>query len=284
MRFALAICLCTGVVTGCTGNTPAAEDGVDDALRIVTLAPHLTELVYTVGAGDRLVGVVAYSDYPQQARSLPVIGDAFRLDPERLAAVNPDLILAWDGGNPSEVIDQLSERGYHVARLPADTLADVANNLLEIGRLTGRAETAAAHAQAYSEALERLAAAHADKAPISVFYQVSPQPLYTIGGSHPIGDMIRLCGGTNLFADLEQMAPVVSLEEVLARNPDVIIASADGAQLDQWSRWQSMTAVANDNLYTVDASLVTRPSTRMLQGAQQICTRLDSARRARDRS
>ena len=256
---------------------PLRADDVS-TLRIVTLAPHLTEMVYTVGAGDALVGVVAYSDYPEQALSLPVIGDAFRIDPERLAAVEPNLILAWQGGNPDAVIEQLISRGYEVALLPANNLIDIAKNIIEIGRLTKRPESAGKVAGQFLAKLDRLQLTHGARSSLKVFYQISLQPLYTIGGGHPISEMIALCGGKNLFDDLDQLAPVVSLEDVLSRNPDVIIAGDDGAQLEQWLRWGELSAVANENLFAVDASLVTRPSTRMLQGAEQICAHLERAR------
>ncbi|MDH3647114.1 MAG: cobalamin-binding protein [Gammaproteobacteria bacterium] len=279
MRTLLTIGACIFLVACSDRNTTTTARGnLEEPLRIVSLAPHLTELLYTAGAGDMLVGVVAHSDYPEQARSVRVIGDAFRIDPERLAEVEPDLILAWQGGNPDEVIDQLISRGYTVVRLSADRITDIPKNLIEIGKLAGTSEIAVAQAGQFSQAMERLARTHANKSSLKVFYQISLQPLYTVGGDHPISDIIKLCGGENLFADLKQLAPIVSLEDVLSRNPDVIVAGDDRAQLDQWLRWNDLRAAINGNLFVVDASLVTRASTRMLQGAKQICAHLDRAR------
>ncbi len=226
--------------------------------------------------------MVAHSDYPPAARELPVIGDAFRIDPERLAAADPDLVLAWVGGNPQEAIEQLVSRGYKVARLRTDSLEDVAANLVEIGRLAGRADIANARAREFLRELSGLRTRHAGKRRLSVFYQIAPQPLYTVGRPHPISEMIDLCGGENLFADLDQLAPVVSLEDVVARNPEVIIASADDARLDRWRRWEGLAAAVGDNLYTVDPSLVTRPGVRMLEGVEAICGHLERARRRAD--
>ncbi|MBT8136229.1 MAG: cobalamin-binding protein [Gammaproteobacteria bacterium] len=272
---AMLVAACLG---GCTGERHEGPADIGPASRIVTLAPHLTELVFTVGAGNQLVGVVAHSDYPEAAQSLPVIGDAFRIDPERLAAVEPDLVLAWAGGNPAETVNQLLDRGYRVVSLPADALTDVAANLVRIGALTGHETVARAMADEYLQVLEQRRRQSMTGRPLRVFYQISPQPLYTVGGRHPISEMIRLCGGQNVFADLEQLAPAVSLEAVLARDPQVIIAAMPGGELQQWHRWADMAAVAGEALYTVDASLVSRPSTRMLQGLQQLCAHLEAVR------
>lgn len=274
--------ICAAWLAACAADEPQPPAAAESGLRIVTLAPHLTELVYDIGAGGDLVGVVAHSDYPQAATRLPVIGDAFRIDPERLAAVEPDLVLAWDGGNPPETVDQLVERGYRVVSLRADTLRDVATNLAEIGALVGRETQARKAADEFLRTIEEQRQRSAAAGLLRVFYQISPQPLYTVGGRHPISDMIALCGGENVFAELEQLAPVVSLEAVLARNPQVIIAANPGGQLERWLRWPGLAAVTGNTLYTVDASLVSRPSTRMLQGLRQICSHLESARAAHE--
>ncbi len=268
-------------VAGC-GEPATPPPDTSNGQRIVTLAPHLTELVFSAGAGDRLVGVVAYSDFPEAAQALPVIGDAFRIDPEQLAAVDPDLVLAWEGGNPDEALDQLETRGYRVIRLATESLFDVADNLEAIGRLTGTGDMAQRAAGDYRAALEKLAATHRGREPITVFYQVSPQPLYTVGGRHAISDMIRVCGGRNVFDDLGQLAPVVSLEAVIDRDPEVIIASNYGDPLERWRGWPDLSAARNGNLYTVDAALVTRPGLRMLEGTRAVCRHLDEARQNRD--
>ncbi|MBT8132172.1 MAG: cobalamin-binding protein [Gammaproteobacteria bacterium] len=276
MRLLPAVLLCLQLLACSDSQQPDGKN--ESGLRVVSLAPHITELLFSVGAADNIVGVVAHSDFPEQARTLPVIGDAFRIDPERLAAVEPDLIFAWQGGNPPEAIEQLKSRGYRVVSLPADSLQDVAENIIKIGSLTGHADTAKAQARQFSDAMEQLAQDHSGQAPVSVFYQISRQPLYTVGGGHPISDLIQLCGGQNIFDDLQQLAPVVSLEQVLLRNPDVIITGNDNAQLEQWSRWKKLSAAREQNLFMVDASLVTRSSLRLLQGARQICAHLATAR------
>ena len=258
---------------------PASAAGPAPPRRIVTLAPHLAELVHAAGAGDRLVGVSEWSDHPPGVEQLPRVGNAFQVDQERLAALAPDLVLGWRGGNPDRMLAQLEQRGYRVVALETATLEDVALQLEAIGRLAGTDETAAAAARRYRESLAALRAEQAGKTELRVFYQVSWQPLYTIGGRQLISRVIALCGGRNVFAEVETLAPAVGLEAVVARDPEVILGgSSDAGQFDGWQRWASVSAVAGGHLYAVDGTLVTRPAPRILAGARQVCAALDRAR------
>jgi ABC-type Fe3+-hydroxamate transport system substrate-binding protein len=185
----------------------AAPVAAMPAQRIVTLAPHLAELVHAAGAGDRLVGTVAWSDFPAEVQSLPQVGDAFRLDLEMLAVLAPDLVLAWQGGNPDHMLAQLERHGYRVVALAPERLDDIAAHLEEIGRLAGTQATAQAAAADYRAALAAERRAHAGKPVLRVFYQVSWRPLYTVGGRQLISEVITLCGGENIFAELGELAP-----------------------------------------------------------------------------
>lgn len=257
----------------------AAAAGPPPAQRIVTLAPHLAELVHAAGAGERLVGTVAWTDYPPAAAGLPRIGDAFRLDLEALAVLAPDLVLGWKGGNPDHMLEQLEKRGYRVAALAPETLDDIGAQLLEIGRLAGTGKAAAEVAARYRAELDALRRAHAGKAPVRVFYQVSWRPLYTVGGRQLISELIALCGGRNVFDDLGELAPAVGMEAVIARDPEVILtADVQRAELAEWRRWPGITAVARGHLYSVDGDLVVRAAPRILEGTRQVCAALDRAR------
>jgi iron complex transport system substrate-binding protein len=249
------------------------------AQRIVTLAPHLAELVHAAGAGDRLIGTVEWSDYPPEAAALPRIGDAFRLDLEALAALGPDLVLAWRGGNPDHLLEQLEQRGYRVVALAPQELDDIGAHLVEIGRLAGTPGPAREAAARYREGLEALRRAQAGKPELRVFWQVSWRPLYTVGGRQLISEVIALCGGRNIFADLGELAPAVGMEAVIARDPEVILsADVQRAELAEWARWPSVTAVARGHLYAVDGDLVVRASPRILEGTRQVCAALDRGR------
>jgi iron complex transport system substrate-binding protein len=253
------------------------------ALRIVTLAPHLAELVHAAGAGQQLVGAVEWTDYPTAAAALPRVGDAFRLDLEALAALAPDLVLAWRGGNPDHMLEQLELRGYRVVALAPEQLDDIGVHLVEIGRLAGSVEPAREAAERYRAGLEALRRAQAGKPEVRVFYQVSWRPLYTVGGRQLISEVIALCGGRNVFAELGELAPAVGMEAVIARDPEVILtADVQHAELAEWRRWPSISAVARGHLYSVDGDLVVRATPRILEGARQVCEALDEARRGEE--
>jgi len=283
-RVLVVACLVLG---GCDGRVdPVAADAhVGPATRIVSLSPHLTELVYSAGAGERLVGVVAYSDYPDAALAVERIGDAFRLDYEAIAGLAPDLILAWRSGTPAEVQDRLRGMGYRVVPLDAASLGDIDLQLREIGKLAGTSAVADEVATTYSERLRGLRERYRDAAVVDVFYQVSAQPLFTVSGRHVISEAIETCGGRNVFAEVSGLSPAVSLESVVVAEPDAIIAGHDtlasGNEEElraRWAEWRSIPAVRNGNLFVVDADRMTRSTTRILEALDELCARLDLAR------
>ncbi len=250
------------------------------AARVVTLAPHLTELVFAAGAGDTLVGVSAYSDHPPEAASLEVVSDAFTVDQERLALLAPDLVLAWQSGTPAHVVDELRELGYRVAVIRTRGLADISRALLELGELTGRRARAAGVANEFDAALAALAERYSAKPAVRVFYQVSARPLYTINGEHYIGEIMQLCGGRNIFDDLNELAPAVTVESVVDRNPEALFAgSADGEHpFEEWQRWPHIDANRYGNHFVVDSDEIGRPSTRLVSAVQAVCEQLELAR------
>jgi len=177
--FFFALFFLTGCSTETDPPTPIAKHD-----RVATLAPHLTELVFAAGAGHKLVGVSAYSDYPAAALELPLIGDAFAVDHERLIILEPDLLLAWQGGTPAHVVDELRRLGYNVEVIRISTLADVADALRRIGELTDSANKANDVALEYTEGLQSFERRYADAEDLRVFYQVDKRPLYTINQQH----------------------------------------------------------------------------------------------------
>jgi iron complex transport system substrate-binding protein len=247
---------------------------------VVTLAPNLTELVFTAGAGELLVGVSAYSDFPPQVSSIPVIGDAFSIDLERLALLQPDLLLAWRSGTPAHVVDELRASGYTVETIDTTALADIPAALRRIGELTGRETQADRVADEFDAAIGALRAQYADRKELRVFYQVAARPLYTVSGEHYVSELIVVCGGRNIFADLEELAPAVDVEAVLDRNPEAILVSGDAGDdaFDAWSRWPDVAANRLDNRFRIPADQVSRPTTRVLVAGQAICEALQTAR------
>jgi iron complex transport system substrate-binding protein len=248
--------------------------------RIVSLAPHVTELIYAVGAGARLVGVVEYSDYPPEANTIPRIGDAFRVDYERLEVLQPDIVIGWESGNPPEMIERIRELGFRVELVDAKTLDDVAGQIEKVGALTGATAQAEALAAELRLQLAGLRGNQTEGIQPGVFWQISADPYYTITGQHVLNEIIELCGGRNIFADVGGLAAPVSLEAILAREPDVIVAAvhplSDSWQSD-WQRWTELPAVARQQLYSVDSDLVSRPGPRLVEGAAEVCKILAAA-------
>ena len=275
-------------------NSPAAVEVIDDegsvitlkrpAERLISLAPSLTEIIYAAGAGNRLVGVVEFSDYPAAAIQLPIVGRHDLLDLETILSLAPDLIIAWQTGNPRASITRLRELGITVYVAEPKDLGTIADHLDNVGVLTGTSPVAAAASDAFRRALRTLNESYARRTPVATFYQVWDQPLISAGGNELINDIITLCGGRNVFADISMVAPKVSVEAVLARNPDVIIASGMNEErpewLDRWRNWPSLTAVANGSLYFIPPDLLPRHTPRALLGARQLCEFIDSARTA----
>ena len=286
----------------CALNAHAAITVTDDsgatvtlaapAQRVISLAPHVTELLYAAGGGSKMVGAVSYSDYPPEAKQLPRVGDNKALDLERIVALKPDLIVVWRHGNAERQLERLRELHVPLFFSEPRRLDDVAVSLTKLGQLLGTSSTADAAAAAYRDDIARLRARYANRPSVSVFYQVWDRPLMTLNGEHMISDVIALCGGRNVFADLHPLVPTVSTEAVLAANPEAIVTAAPGAtrpdttlpQLDTWRAWPRLAAVANDNLFAIDGDLINRPAPRIAQGARQLCEDLELARSRRKRT
>ena len=252
------------------------------AKRIISLAPSLTELLYVAGAGDKLVGVVEYSDYPEEALSLPVIGRFDRFDIERILELKPDLVVAWLTGNPRSTIDGLEKLGLKVYVAEPKFLDSIPIQLNKLGQLAGTEGHANEAIEAYAATLESLVNRYSDEPPVRVFYQVWDRPLMTAGGAELTNDLIELCGGINIFGELTALAPKVNLEAVLLRDPELIVASGIDerrpAWLDTWDQWPSITAVANRQVVFIDPDLTQRHSPRVLQGAEILCEQVAEAR------
>jgi iron complex transport system substrate-binding protein len=259
---------------------PPASAGT---LRVVTLAPHLAELVFAAGAGDTLVGVSAYSDYPAAVAGLPVIGDAFVVDQEQLALLKPDVLLAWQSGTPKHVVGKLSDRGYRVEVIQTKRLADIALALEKIGNMVGTGTPAARAAGNFRNGLEQLAERYATAEPIRVFYQIQKRPLYTISGDHYVSELIGLCGGQNIFSDLVNLAPLVAVEAVIERNPEILLVSSDSEEdaLSEWDRWPDLAANRYGNRFVIQADEIGRPTPRVLLAGEALCKALQQGRRNR---
>jgi iron complex transport system substrate-binding protein len=268
------------------------DDGATIALaaparRIISLAPHVTELLFAAGAGDRIVGTVRYSDHPPAASAIPRIGDSFNVDSERIVGLKPELMIVWLHGNPEAQLERLRRLGIPVFASEPRRLADIASTIRRFGQLAGTDAVAAQSARAFGEAIDALRTRYASRPAVRVFYQVAERPLLTVNGRHLIDDVIRLCGGVNDFAELRPLTPEVSAEAVLAADPEAIVTAggeagnATGFAL--WSRLTTMTAARRGNFILLHSDTISRQSDRILDGARELCAKLEEAR-ARRRS
>ena len=251
------------------------------AQRIVSLAPHATELLFAAGAGTRVVGVLAPADSPVEAKSLPRVGDSSRLDFERILALKPDLAVVWPYLGPGQV-ERLRALGIPLFVSDPRTPAAIADDLESLGTLAGTSTTASEAAATMRARLAALEQRARGRAKISVFYEIWPTPLYTVGGRHLISAALDLCGGANVFAWLPMPAPQVGIEDVLAARPEAIVAGTDDAVrpgwLDDWRRWRALPAVAHGNLFVADANLLHRAGPRFVAGVESLCAALDQGR------
>jgi len=279
VRSGLVLLAALVVVVACS-EKQVTEPESSSTQRIVSLAPNLTELVYTVGAGKQLVGVSAWSDYPREVLDLPVVGDAFTVDQERLALARPDLLLVWESGTPTHVVDELRDIGYNVVSIRTRELDDVADALLQIGELTGHVREATEVAAAYRSELQSLRDRYQSLPPIRVFYQVAARPLYTVNNEHYISELISVCGGDNVFKDLSELAPTVDVEAVVDRDPEVMLASTDAGDdaFAEWERWPDIAANRLGNLFLLPADEIGRATTRVMVAGNAMCVALQQAR------
>jgi iron complex transport system substrate-binding protein len=246
----------------------------DTSSRIISLAPNLTELVFAAGAGKQLLATVEYSNYPQAARQLPRVGDAFRFDLEKIVSLKPDLVLAWASGNPELALQKLESFGLKVWRTEAREPEDIAGLLEAIGRVSGQTETANAAANSFRSRLQQLESTYSGDTPVRYFYQVAARPLFTVNGQHLISRSLEICAAENLFAGLGSLAPQVSFEAVLTGDPDVLIAPRlddDEDPLAEWRQWPRLRAVNSDALFYLPADPISRATPRLLDAVEIAC-------------
>jgi iron complex transport system substrate-binding protein len=261
------------------------------AERVITLSPGATELMFAAGAGDRVMAVVNYSDYPPAALELPLIGSHTRVDMEALMALNPDLVVTWVTGNPPAQVELLQELGVSTFAIEPRTFAGVSSVIERLATLAGTEPEGFDEAERFRIGIAALTQQYAGVEPIPVFYQVWEKPLMTVNNEHLIGKVLKLCGGVNVFGDMQRLIPRISTEVVLQADPDAILTgSVDGVsddQLDEWKKYAGLTAVEKNNLFFVPASPISRPTPRLLDAIQTVCGKLAIARenlaRARDK-
>lgn len=288
-------CVLSLLLALCAASSQAAIAVVDDsgkqvvlarpAQRVISMAPHVTELLFAAGGGARIVGAMNYSDYPLEARKIPLIGSNSQIDLERVIAMKPDLLIVWQSGNTARQIGQLQSLGIPVFHSEPRNLETVATSLERFGSLLGTDKAANDAATRFRARVQSLRARYAARPPVAVFYQVWDNPVYTLNGDQIASDALRLCGGKNIFGELKTVAPQVSVEAVLQRDPEAIFGGKRYTPQDRgltiWEPYRGMTAVRRKNLFELDGESLTRPGPRVVDGAALVCAHLEQARARR---
>jgi len=264
------------------GNTVTLQK---PAQRVISLAPHITELLFAAGGGSHVVGVVEYSDFPEAAKKIAQVGSNRELDLERIMALKPDLIVVWRHGESERQIEMVRKLGIPMFHSEPQKLDDIPEDVARLGQLMGTEAAAGRIADQLRGQLADLSKRYASRPLVRSFYQVWDQPLYTLNGRHIITDALHLCGGENIFAKLPVTAPVVSVEAVLQENPEAIFATAEKnyGGVGMWKGYSTLAAVRNNNLFTIDGNLLNRAGPRMIAGAAQLCEKLELARSHRSK-
>lgn len=249
------------------------------AKRIISLAPHTTELLFAAGAGKNIIGVSSFSDFPPEASRITSVGSSTQLDIERIVSLRPDLVVAWKSGNSARQIARLRQLGIAVFESEPQTLDQIASSIERLAVLAGTEEAAGTAAAAFRQQLNSLRTQYQQRSSVSVFYQVWSKPLMTLNGSHLVSQVLHMCGGKNSFAQLPQIAPTITTESVVRANPEVIFVSDESTDtIKRWQQFVNLTAVKRNNIFNINSTLMNRAGPRILSGAKQLCENLEQAR------
>ena len=290
MRTLLSFLFGSVMLLVASSGTAASISVIDDAgmtvsmqqpaRRIVTLSPHAAELIHAAGAGDYLVGVSEFSDYPPAVKTRASVGNSATLDIERILALKPDLIVAWTSGNSAKQLTRLRQMEFTVYQSEPRNFETIASSLERLSRLTGTEQVGKREALHFRQRWQELAARYQDRPPVRVFYQIWRAPLMTVNDQHLVSQALHLCGGQNVFGHLAHLAPAVSMESVLQANPQAIITTGEGENdpLGAWRRLEQLDAVKHENLFLLNADYIHRPTPRVLIGVQALCEHLETAR------
>lgn len=255
------------------------------AQRVVATSPHAAELLFAAGGAGKVVGAVKYADHPPEAARLPQVGDSSQIDIERLLALRPDLLVVWHSGNTARQLEQLRALNIPMFHSEPETLNQIGADIDKLGRLMGTETAARTAAASFRAKIAALQARYAQRPPVRVFYQVWDQPLFTLGGKQIVNDVIKLCGGVNVFAGAQVKAPQVSVEAVLGQDPEVVFSGERhdpqdlGALL--WKQYPNLLATRRSNLFMLSGERLARPGPRMAEGAAELCERIEQARQRR---
>lgn len=253
----------------------------DTKLRLITLSPHLAEIVYALGAGDHIVATVEHTDYPEAAKSIRTIGNSHSINIESIIGLKPDLVLAWRTGNPELQLKRLQDLDTELFYSKPENISELITEINQIGRLIGKQQAAEALTTSMLAEITAIEQKYASKDSVSVFYQIWHQPLRSVGNDPWLSHLLEHCAGKNIFSHLSQSFPLVSYEAVLAKNPDIILVPSKNTSSDEtvmWQKWSQLAAVKNDHIEIINPDWLHRFTPRITQGLQQLCESIDKVR------
>ncbi|MEC6814845.1 vitamin B12 ABC transporter substrate-binding protein BtuF [Photobacterium toruni] len=275
MRFLCLLLLVISTITPSVAATLAQQ-----TQRIISLSPHTTEMAYAAGLGNKLIAASAYSDYPSAAKKLERVANYRGLKMERILTLKPDLILAWQGGNPSRELARLEQLGIKILYSNPKVLADIPNTLEQLGRYADSPQSAQQAAAKFRQQLQQLQIANHNKPKIRYFYQLGSTPLMTVSDSGWPSQIFQFCGGDNIFAKSRAAYPQVNQEQVVVRQPQIIFSAQPITETQQlWAQWKNQfVAVKQQHIYQLNTNWLNRPTPRALLAIKQVCTLLDQVR------
>lgn len=251
--------------------------------RIISLAPHATELAFAAGLGDKLVAVSEYSDYPAQALKLEKVANYQGLNIERILTLKPDLVIAWPAGNPAKELDKLKQLGLRIYTTKTQKLDDIANNIEALSQFADDPKIGQQAARDFRQSLITLKQSYGSQSKVRYFYQLSEKPIITLAkGSWP-SEVFEFCGGENIFANSASPYPQVGIEQVLLAKPDVIFTSEHAIKNGtMWQKWQQqLPAVQNGFVWALTSDWLNRPTPRTLQAIEEVCEYFSAVRQKR---
>ncbi len=253
------------------------------AQRIISLAPHATEIAYAAGLGDKLIAVSEMSDYPEQAKKLEKVSNYQGIKLERIIALQPDLVIAWPTGNPAKELEKLKQFGVPIYYSTAASLQDIANNIEQLSQYSENPQIGQRAADSFRAQLEGLKEKYHTQDKVRYFYQLSEKPIITVAGKNWPSEVFTFCGGENIFTGSRSPYPQVSIEQIITRQPDVIFTSRHAMSEDgMWSEWNNeLPALKNGHIWSLNADWINRPTPRTLNAITEVCEHFKSVRQKR---
>ncbi|MBI1850551.1 MAG: cobalamin-binding protein [Planctomycetes bacterium] len=266
-RTILALFVALAIGCGTRADRPPATT----AMRIVSILPSNTEILYALGLGDRVVGVSAFDDYPPDVKTKEKVGDYFQPNVEKIVALHPDLVVTQDVASLRMLEDALSPRGVRIVAVKNDRLSELLDAFLVIGDATGTRARAEALVASTREKLEATRRRYASVPKVKVLFILDVQPLYVVGHESYLGDLLTAAGGENVAAAIPGAYPHLSPEALWQLDPDVILNAAVAADFKGFFEpFAKLRAVAGGHVHKFDATVVMRPGPRVFEALDEI--------------